>query len=288
VENNILDWFQIFVLSLVQGITEFLPVSSSAHLILVPKILGWEDQGLAFDIAVHVGTLMAVLSYFRKDLYLMLRDFVYSLGGRNLSEHAKMAWFIGFATIPVGLTGLLAKNFIETELRSPLIIALATIAFGFALWLADKWGRHLREKREANQSNEKGKSSEIDPLQTIHWKDMVAIGCSQALSLIPGTSRSGITLTAGLAMGLTRETAARFSFLLSIPVILLAGGLETVTLIKSPTPVNWLALGSGALLSAGSGYICIHYFIKLINKTGVFPFVLYRVLLGLCLIWFFY
>lgn len=272
-ENNILDWFQVFVLSLVQGITEFLPVSSSAHLILVPKILGWDDQGLAFDIAVHVGTLIAVLCYFRKDLYLMLRDFAFSLGGRNLSEHAKMAWFIGFATIPVGLTGLLAKNFVETQLRSPLIIALTTIIFGFALWLADKWGSQRREKRE---------------IRGIEWKDMVAIGCSQALSLIPGTSRSGITLTAGLAMGLTRETAARFSFLLSIPVILLAGGLETVTLIKSDTVVNWLTLGSGVVLSAVSGYICIHYFIKLINKTGVFPFVLYRVLLGLCLIWFFY
>jgi undecaprenyl-diphosphatase len=225
---------------------------------------------LAFDIAVHVGTLLAVIGYFRVELFHMLRDFMDSLKGQTLSIHAKLMWCIGFATIPVGLTGLFAKHFVETHLRSPLVIALATIIFGFILWSADKWGKRNRAE------------------QSIQWKDVLAIGCCQALSLIPGTSRSGITLTAGLAMGLTREAAARFSFLLSIPVIILAGGLETVTLIKSHQPVNWVALGAGAGLSAITGFGCIHFFLKFINKTGLFPFVLYRILLGFCLLWLFY
>lgn len=265
-----LDWFQVVVLSLVQGLTEFLPVSSSAHLILVPKFLGWPDQNLSFDIAVHVGTLIAVFSYFRNELKKMISDFAGSLIGQAWTKNSRLLWFIGLTTIPVGLVGLLGKHFIETHLRSPGVIAAATILFGIVLWLADKMGKQNREE------------------DSLHWKDVVAIGCGQALSLIPGTSRSGITLTAGLMMGLTREAAARFSFLLSIPVILLAGGLETITLIKSEAQVEWLALGAGALLSAISGYICIHYFIKLLNSTGVLPFVFYRLLLGVCLLWFFY
>lgn len=255
-----LEWYQIIVLSLVQGLTEFLPVSSSAHLILMPELLGWFDQGLAFDIAVHVGTLVAVIAYFRQDLWRMIIDF----------RHSKLFWSIGFATIPVGLAGLLLKKHVETTLRSPMVIACATIGFGLILWLSDKIGKQRRS------------------LTTLHWRDVALIGCAQALSLIPGTSRSGITLTAGLFSGLTREAAARFSFLLSIPVIILAGGLEAVTLIKSPVAVNWLALGTGLCVSGISGYLCIHYFIKLINIVGLLPFVIYRLLLGIFLIIYFY
>lgn len=265
-----LDWLQILILSLVQGITEFLPVSSSAHLILVPKLFGWQDQGLAFDIAVHVGTLLAVIVYFRIELMRMIRDFIRSLFGTALTPEAKLLWWIGFATIPVGLVGLLSKQFVETHLRSPFVIAIATIVFGFVLWASDRWGKQQRTE------------------QTLRWRDIALIGCGQALSLIPGTSRSGITLTAGLTMGLTREAAARFSFLLSIPVILLAGGLETVSLIKSEMSVDWYALGLGAGIAAISGYACIHYFLKLMNKTGIFPFVVYRLILGLMLIICFY
>jgi undecaprenyl-diphosphatase len=265
-----LEWYQIIVLSLVQGITEFLPVSSSAHLILMPAILGWQDQGLAFDIAVHLGTLFAVILYFRQDLTRMIIDFAGSLRGRAITLQAKIFWSIGFATIPVGLVGLLLKKHVETTLRSPMVIAFSTIGFGLILWLADKISKKNRL------------------LTTLHWRDVVFIGCAQAVSLIPGTSRSGITLTAGLFSGLTREAAARFSFLLSIPVIMLAGGLETVTLIKSHTPVDWAAMGLGLCLSAVSGYFCIHYFIKLINTVGLLPFVIYRLLLGLFLIIYFY
>ncbi len=265
-----LTWYQIIVLSLVQGLTEFLPVSSSAHLILMPELFGWPDQGLGFDIAVHLGTLLAVIAYFRRDLLRMIRDFIQSCFDRTLTQQAKIFWAIGFATIPVGLTGLLLKKTVETTLRSSMVIAFATIGFGLVLWFADKIGK---QKRSLNRLN---------------WRDVALIGCAQALSLIPGTSRSGITLTAGLFAGLTREAAARFSFLLSIPVILLAGGLETLTLITSSVVINWSVLGSGFCLSAISGYFCIHYFIKLINTVGLLPFVIYRLLLGVFLMIYFF
>lgn len=261
-----LEWYQVVVLSLVQGLTEFLPVSSSAHLILMPSLLGWQDQGLAFDIAVHLGTLIAVILYFRRDLIRMVIDFGESLRGRVLTQQAKTFWSIGFATIPVGLVGLLLKKQVETTLRSPMVIAATTIGFGLLLLLADKISQRNRS------------------LTNLNWRDVTLIGCAQAISLIPGTSRSGITLTAGLFAGLTREAAASFSFLLSIPVIILAGGLETVTLIKNHLSVDWVSMGLGLCLSAVSGYFCIHYFIKLMNTIGLLPFVVYRLLLGLFLL----
>lgn len=265
-----LEWYQVIVLSLVQGLTEFLPVSSSAHLILMPTLFEWPDQGLAFDIAVHLGTLIGVIAYFRRDLVRMVIDFAQSCSGRVLTPQAKIFWSIGFATIPVGLVGLLLKKHVETTLRSPMVIACTTIGFGLILWLADKIGKQQRS------------------LNTLNWRDVMLIGSAQALSLIPGTSRSGITLTAGLFTGLTREAAARFSFLLSIPVIILAGGLESVSLIKSPLSVNWTTLGLGFCLSGLSGYFCIHYFIKLIDTIGLLPFIVYRLLLGIFLILYFY
>lgn len=264
-----LDWFQIVALSFVQGITEFLPVSSSAHLILVPKIFGWNDQGLAFDVALHFGTLIAVLAYFREDLQKMIRDFFQIFKGVPLSDDAKLLWGIGFATIPVGLAGLLLKGTVETTLRSPIVIAIATIAFGLILWMADRYGRGQRATGDMN------------------WKDICFIGLGQALALIPGTSRSGITLTAGLARGLNRESAARFSFLLSIPVIALAGFLEMLTIVKEQIPVHWQSLGLGLVLSAISGYACIHIFLQLLNRVGMGPFIIYRLTLGLVLFWVF-
>jgi len=263
------DWIQVLVLSLVQGLTEFLPVSSSAHLILVPELMGWKDQGLAFDIAVHLGTLIAVLGYFRAELLQMLVGFRQVLKGQLLSFEAKLMCYIAFATLPVGLCGLLFKNFVATTLRSPLVIAFTTLAFGLLLGVADRWGRKNRLE------------------QSLNWQDIVMIGCSQAISLIPGTSRSGITLSAGLFMGLTREAAARFSFLLSIPVIILAGGLEAFSLLRAAAPFEWGSLGLGVMLSGLSGYFCIHYFLKLLNKYGLFPFVLYRLGLGIFLLFTF-
>ncbi len=257
-----MDLVQIIALALVQGITEFLPISSSAHLILIPILTEWPDQGLAFDVAVHVGTLAAVVLYFRRELYAMAREWVGSLTGRGLTPEARLAWVVLLGTVPVGLAGLLAKEVIETQLRSPLVIATTTIGFGLLLWWADAWGRGRRGE------------------YSLGWKDALLIGVAQAVALIPGTSRSGITMTAGLALGLTRQAAARFSFLLSIPVIILAGGLETLDLARSPGAVHWGVLALGSLLSWLSAYLCIVWFLKLLERIGMWPFAVYRLVLG--------
>ena len=261
-----MDLIQIIVLSLVQGLTEFLPVSSSAHLILVPYLVGWSDQGLAFDVAVHLGTLIAVVSYFRRELATMLIEWSGSIAGHGLSADAKLAWQVGLGTIPVGLAGLLFKDEIELYLRSPLVIATTTILFGLLLWWGDRVGKQ--------QNGE----------YTMGWKAVVVVAFAQILALIPGTSRSGVTITAGLMMGMTRQGASRFSFLLSIPVILLAGGLEAKGLFEQEAALDWQALLLGTLFSALSAYLCIHYFLKLLDRVGMVPFVLYRLMLGVVLL----
>lgn len=262
-----MELIQIILLALVQGLTEFLPISSSAHLILFPALSGWEDQGLAFDVAVHVGTLTAVVWYFRAELAVMLRDWFASVVQRRRVGDSNLAWAVGFGTIPVGLAGLLFKDVIETSLRSPLVIAVATIVFGLLLWWAD-----AQSKRERDE-------------HSIGWRDVAVIGIAQAIALIPGTSRSGITMTAGLMVGLNRAAAARFSFLLSIPVIVLAGGLNTKELIESSLPVDWISLFLGVALSAVSAYLCITLFLKALERIGMFPFVIYRLALGGVLLW---
>ncbi len=261
-----MDLIQIVLLSLVQGLTEFLPISSSAHLILVPVLTGWQDQGLAFDVAVHIGTLLAVVGYFRSELITMLAEWSGSLVGRGMTADAKLAWAVGLGTIPVGLAGLVFKDQIELYLRSPLVIATTTIIFGLLLWWAD-----YRGKRQSDEYQ-------------MGWQTVLVVALSQVFALIPGTSRSGVTMTAALAMGMTRQGAARFSFLLSIPVILLAGGLEVVELFQQGEGVDWATLLLGTLLSAISAYLCIHYFLKLLDRLGMVPFVVYRLLLGVLLI----
>lgn len=265
-----MDWLQLIVLSLVQGLTEFLPISSSAHLILVPLFTSWQDQGLAFDVALHLGSLSAVILYFRQDLIRMVRSWTGSLVTRKLDEDSKLAWAVILGTLPVGLAGLLFKSWIETELRGPVIMAWSLIGFGLLLGYAD-W-------------KNKGGRSEYQ----MNWKDVAMIAFAQALALIPGTSRSGITITAALLVGLSREGAARFSFLLSIPVITLAGMLEVHGLLQQTTAVNWGEIFWGAVLSGISAYLCIHYFLVFIKKIGMQPFVIYRVLLGLLLLYFFW
>lgn len=256
-----MEILQIVILALVQGLTEFLPISSSAHLILVPVLTNWPDQGLAFDVAVHAGTLTAVVLYFRKELARMLVEWFASFTGR-LTPDARLAWAVLIGTIPVGLAGLVFKGVIETQLRSPMVIALATIIFGLLLWYADKTGK--RSKDEYGLS----------------LCDVLVIGLAQALALIPGTSRSGITITAALMLGLNRKAAARFSFLLSIPVIFLAGMLETMNYLSAASIEDAQPLLIGALISAVSAYACIHYFLKLLDRIGMMPFVAYRLVLG--------
>jgi undecaprenyl-diphosphatase len=257
-----MELLQIVVLALVQGITEFLPVSSSAHLILVPILTEWPDQGLVFDVAVHVGTLMAVVIYFRRELIAMAQALFVSVLKRQHNSDSQLAWAVLLGTIPVGLVGLLGKSFIEVHLRSPLVIAISTIVFGLLLWYAYAKGQRKRDE------------------YSINWTDVVFIGCAQAVALIPGTSRSGITITAALLRGYTGEAAARFSFLLSIPVISLAGMLQVKDLIETTATVEWLDLLLATGLSALSAYFCIYAFLALLEKVGMTPFVIYRLLLG--------
>jgi undecaprenyl-diphosphatase len=265
-----MDAIHTIMLALLQGLTEFLPISSSAHLILMPRLLGWTDQGLAFDVAVHVGTLAAVVTYFRRDISRLFIAWLQSCTRRQVSDDARLAWFVLLGTLPAALAGLLLHDVIETWLRSPLVIALATIGFGLLLWAADWRGRQQRSET------------------ALRFMDVVWIGLAQALALIPGTSRSGITMTAGLALGLTRSAAARFSFLLSVPVILMAGGYETLKLLQQQAgPVAWDELVLGTLVAAASAYLCIHLFLRLIERIGMLPFVIYRLVLGGVLLWMF-
>jgi len=257
-----MEWLQILALATVQGITEFLPISSSAHLILLPLLEGWVDQGLAFDVAVHVGSLAAVIAYFRGDLAVLVRDFGRSLVTRRSTGQSSLAWAVLWGTVPVGIAGLLFKETVETTLRSPLVIAWATVGFALLLWWADARGRGVRDEN------------------AIGWKDVLVIGAAQALALIPGTSRSGITMTAGMMLGLSRTAAARFSFLLSIPVISLAGGLLVFELATAQDSVDWTALLLGCVSSGFAAYLCIHLFLRLIERIGMLPFVIYRLLLG--------
>lgn len=255
-----MDIIQAIALAFMQGLTEFLPVSSSAHLILLPALAGWEDQGLAFDVAVHVGTLMAVVAYYRKDLAQIIVAWVKSVLGKGMTDDAKLAWYVVLGTIPVGLVGITLPDVVGTVLREPLVIAGATIVFALLLWVAEK-----RAKEERT---------------TITLLDAIIIGLFQAVALIPGTSRSGITITAGLMTGLRREHAARFSFLLSIPVIALAGMVKGLELYKSDIPVQWDMISVGVCLSAVVAYLSIGWFLKLLDKVGMMPFVYYRLVLG--------
>jgi len=263
-------WYQIIFLSLIQGLTEFLPVSSSAHLILPSQLLNWQDQGLAFDVAVHVGTLIAVVTYFYKDILSISKAWCLSLFGKRLGDvtaaQGKLGWYIIIGTIPVGLVGFLCGGLIETHLRSIEVIAYTTIGFGILLWLADKF---FHDNKEIHQ---------------LTWRTSFAIGVSQVLALIPGTSRSGITMTSARALGFSRDAAVRFSFLLSIPLISIAGGYKLLQLIMSPTVVDWVAIITGVILSMISAYICIYFFLKWINNIGFTVFLVYRLLLGFFLL----
>lgn len=260
-----MDIFQAVWLALIQGVTEFLPISSSAHLILPSQLLGWPDQGLAFDVGVHVGTLAAVVFYFRRDLAQLFLAWCRSLAGRGSTESA-LAWYLVLATVPAVLAGFFLDSLIEHFARSILVIAGTTLIFGALLWYADS---RRTEQRQ---------------LQHIGMRDALWIGMAQALALIPGTSRSGITITAGLMLGLERAAAARFSFLLSIPIIVGAGTFKGLELYQSGTVESWSLVGWGALLSAVSAWACICLFLSWLNRIGMLPFVIYRLLLGVALL----
>lgn len=266
-----MDWLQLVVLALIQGLTEFLPISSSAHLILPSQILGWPDQGLAFDVAVHVGTLAAVMLAFRRDIGFILSGWFGQFAGSGplasrQTESSRLGWLVLLATLPAVIVGGLFNDLIEVSLRSSLVIATTTLGFGVLLWWADIKGARNRE------------------LATLTFKAALFIGMFQAVALIPGTSRSGITITAALLLGFERMSAARFSFLLSIPLIIAAGALKGVELAQTGTDAAINDVVIGALLSFAAALVCIKLFLKALDRIGMWPFVVYRLVLGVALL----
>ena len=256
---------QIIVLSLIQGLTEFLPVSSSAHLILGSKVFSWPDQGLVFDVATHLGTLLAVLVYFRNDLREMLTSWF--VAGKGNEDARKLGLILVVASIPAIVAGGLLHAWVESSLRDVRVVAVSTIGFGLLLWWADARFAHKKQLAEIN------------------LKSGLLIGLAQMLALVPGTSRSGITITMGRMLGFNADSAARFSFLLSIPIIAAAGTYGVLRMLVNDASIDWLQFGLAVLLSALAGWLCIAAFLALLQRVGLFPFVIYRLALGVALLW---
>ena len=254
--------FQAFSLALLQGVTEFLPISSSGHLVLLPYIFKWQDQGLAFDVAVHVGTLIAIVIYLRHDLVNIGLGVVRRIATGSGGADSRLGLVIFVATLPALLVGLLIGPSAEAFLRHPIVIAAATLVFALVLMCADLYGvksKHLSE---------------------LNLKSALIIGVAQAIAFIPGTSRSGITITAALALGHSRRSAARISFLLSIPIILAAGSYKAIELLIVGSDLDWILFLIGISVAFVSAWIFINLFMRWIEVVGMLPFVIYRILLA--------
>jgi undecaprenyl-diphosphatase len=259
-----MDLTQAITLGAVQGITEFLPISSTAHLILVPWLMGWSDPGASFDVALHLGTLVALLFYFRADWLGLLTSGIGYLGGNRTNPTGRLAIFIVLATIPGAAIGALFQHQIETVLRSPLIISITLIALALILVLAERVGRHTTD------------------LDHITLPDALTVGFAQALALIPGVSRSGVTITAGLFRGMTRASAARFSFFLSTPIIAGAVAKKFLDIYKEGLPTaDFTPFIAGILVSGVVGYLSIAFLIKYLSTHNTYVFVYYRIALGI-------
>ena len=257
------------VLGIVQGLTEFLPISSIAHLRVVPALLGWDDPGAAFSAVIQLGTLLAVLVYFAADMRAIVRAALRDLfAGRPLASHeARLAWYIAFGTLPIGICGLAFKKHIEGGWRSLYVIAASLIVLGILLWWAERRAALRREVAE------------------IGWLDSQLIGLAQAVALIPGSSRSGTTMTAAMFLGLTREAAARFSFLLGIPAIGAAGVFQLRELLQGGAgPMGVGPLAVATVTSAVSGYLAIDLLLRYLRRNTMYVFVWYRIGLGIVLL----
>ena len=269
----------VIVLGIIQGLTEFLPISSSAHLILVPWFFGWKPEGLIFDVALHVGTALAVLAFFWKDWVCLAKETILGIkeGAILGNSHRKLAWFLVVGTLPAMIVGLTLEETVETTLRSPLITVFTLAALGILLFYAEKRGRQNRS------------------MDMFTWGDAIWIGLSQAVALIPGVSRSGITMTTAMLRDSDRTSAARFSFLLSTPVIVGAGilqGWKVIRVLRHPmegsASINWTVLLLGIAVAAFIGFLCIKFFLRYLQKKSFVPFVIYRLLLaGVVLIYYF-
>jgi Uncharacterized bacitracin resistance protein len=260
---------QTVLLALIQGLTEFLPVSNAAHLVLVPKLLGWAEPGLDFDVAARFGTLLAVIFYFHTQLLHLGKAWVKSLSLQKMDESGRLAWYIILATIPSAGIGLLFGELLTFYLRVPLVIATATIFFALVLWIGDRYG----EKKQH--------------LVDLTLVQAIVIGLAQAMAMIPGTSRVGITLTAALFLGLTSQAAATFAFLLSIPMIVMAGVYELRMVLLVGVEMDPQQMLIGMVIAFFSALLVIHLFLKMLTRMGLWPFVAYRLVLGGVLLWLF-
>jgi undecaprenyl-diphosphatase len=260
--------FEAIVLGIVQGLTEFLPISSTGHLRIVPAFLGWEDPGAAFTAITQLGTVLAVVIYFRADLVRIATTWTRSLRDPELRSEldARLGWYLIVATIPISVFGLLFQDQIETSARNLYLIGAALIVLGLVLLLAERVGTRTRD------------------LETVRLRDGVAVGFAQALALIPGVSRSGATITAGLFLGLERETAARFSFLLSIPAIVLSGVFQLRKFLDVAESADLVPIAVATAFAFVSGYLAIAFLLRFLVTHTTKVFVAYRVVLGVVVI----
>lgn len=265
-----MDLLEAIILAIIQGVTEFLPVSSSAHLNLAPYLFRWPDPGLTFDIALHFGTLIAILIYFYKDwLQIVGQAFGMRAGSdEELRRNRNLLWLLVIGTIPGGIAGLLLEKYAETTLRSPVLTGAMLIVFGLVMWLAERVGSKQRD------------------IASINLRDALVVGCSQALAIVPGVSRSGSTISAAMLMGLDRVAAARFSFLLSTPIIAGAALSAAHKLHKAGgvPPDMKVPMIVGVAVSALVGAGVIAFFLNFLRRRTLFPFVLYRVIFGIIVI----
>ena len=265
--NDQLSWLQAIVLGISQGLTEFLPISSTAHTLVVSKLLGWPDPGAAFTAVTQIGTELAVVIYFRKDIARILKAWSASIVNSEMRSNAdaKMGWYVIVGTIPISVAGLAFKSSIETTARNLWLVAGALIFMGVLLGIADKYAKHTKIETDLNAKN------------------AILFGFGQALALIPGVSRSGATITAGLAMGFKRDVVARYSFLLAIPAVFASAAL-TAGDISTDEFVNWPATIVATIVAFVVGYFVIASLMKYLQTRTFLPFVIYRISLGTLLV----
>ncbi len=272
-----MSYIQALILGLLQGLTEFLPVSSSAHIEILGRLAGWGDPGAAFTAIIQLGTEAAVVVYFWRDIVRIVSKWFQQWGSRGIGmkdPDVRMGWLVIIGTIPIAVVGILAKDTIESVFRNLWLVALVMILFGILLWLADMLGR--RQK----------------PLEQMTYRDGIWIGIAQILSLIPGVSRSGATTGMGLALGYTRPAAARYSFLIAIPAVLLSGLFELYNALKGKTAttggqvleLGWGETALATIVAFVIGYAVIRYFMRYIEHRSFLPFIVYRLVLGVVLL----
>ena len=259
-----MSWFEAVVLGIVQGLTEFLPISSSAHLLILSQVFGWDDPGAAFTAVTQIGTELAVIIYFRREIAAILRAWARSFTHAEARHDpdARMGWLVIIGTIPIAVLGLLFKDQIETAFRNLWLVALMLIVFGLILGVADALGARVKTERD------------------LTVRDGILYGLAQSLALIPGVSRSGATISAGLAMGYTRASAARYAFLLAIPAVLMSGLFEARKISSEPN-VSWGPTLLATIIAFSVGFAVIEWLMKWLTTRSYLPFVIYRVALGL-------